>query len=321
MGTVRKTNSCSHNRGRWSWKIMFAAAWVAILFPRSTSAQQLVPQTPGTPTHKAAPDPQAPTAPAVNPGRPTITDTAPLTAPGYLELETGLNYAKGGVGLDYQVTQAFLLKLTDRPGRTEFRVSTDGYVVQKTTGGGSTGISTPSPVTGTPTVTSNNAMFAQGFGDITFGVQRLLVAQTPGTYDLSARLEYKLPTGGANAGTGRPDYNVLLLASKDYSDRFHADYNLADASLGRPDGPGSVQQAFVSAAFTYKLPHGFTAQTEVYGYSGSSLNGTNLANGYGFTYTPHPASEYDGYINFGLTRAAPRYFVTVGHTFFLGKLF
>lgn len=227
MGTERKTNSCSHNRGWWSWKIMFAAAGVAILFPRSASAEQFVPQTPGTPTHKTAPDPQAPTAPAVNPGRPTITDTAPLTAPGYLELETGLNYAKGGVGLDYQVTQAFLLKLTDRPGRTEFRVSTDGYVVQKT-------------------------------------------------------------TGGANAGTGRPDYNVLLLASKDYSDRFHADYNLANAFLGRPDGPGSVQQAFVSAAFTYKLPHGFTVQTEVYGYSGSSLNGTNLPMAMGSLIHPVP---------------------------------
>ncbi len=316
METKRKTNSCGHNRGWRSQKIMFAAG-MTVMCPRAAFAQHSVPQPPGMPTPKAAPDPQAPTAPAVNPGRPTITDTAPLTAPGYLELETGLNDAKGGAGLDYQVTQAFLLKLTDRPGRTEFRVSTDGYVIQKTTGGSAT-VSTPSPVTGPTTVTSNSATFARGFGDITFGVQRLLVAQTSRMYDLSARLEYKLPTGGANVGTGRSDYNVLLLASKDYSDRFHADYNLADAFLGRADGPGYMQQAFASAAFTYKLPHGFTVQTEIYGYSG---NGTNLANGYGFTYTPRPASEYDGYINFGLTRAAPKYFITVGHTFFLGKLF
>ena len=300
--------------------VALAVTAATVLLPGAAFAQRPILQVPGALTPKADPKPQAPAAPAVNPGRPTVTDTAPLTAPGYLELESGLNGARGGTGLDYQVTQALLLKLTDRAGRTEFRVSTDGYVVQRTTGG-SAAISTPSPIAGPPTITSNSAMFAQGFGDTVFGVQRLVVAQTLKTYDLSARLEYKLPTAGANVGTGKSDYNLLLLASKDYSDRFHADYNLADAFLGRADGPGRVQQVFTSAAFSYKLPRGFTVQTELYGYSGSRLNGTNLATGYGFTYTARPDSVYDGYINFGLTRAAPKYFVTVGHTFFLGKLF
>jgi hypothetical protein len=293
----------------WKWRppmIMSAVTVMTVMLPCAAFAQRSTPQSPP--------------APAVNPGRPTITDTASLTAPGYLELEVGLNYAKGGAGLDYQVTQAFLLKLTDRQGRMEFRVSTNGYVLQRTTGG-SAAVSTPSPITGSPAIASNSALFAQGFGDTTFGVQHLIVAQTPRTYDLSARLEYKLPTGGANVGTGKSDYNLLFLASKDYSDRFHADYNFDDSFLGHADGPGHVQQAFASAAFTYKLPHGFTIQTELYGYSGNRLNGTNLASGYGFTYTARPDSVYDGYINFGLTRAAPKYFVTVGHTFFLGKLF
>jgi len=292
-----------------------AGAALNVLLPCMALAQQPNALPPAT-----APAPESSPTAAVNPGRPTITDTAPLTAPGYLELETGLNYAKGGAGLDYQVTQALLLKLTDRPGRTEFRVSTDGYVIQRTIGG-SAAVTTSNPVTGPAAMTDNNAIFAQGFGDTTFGVQHLIVAQTPKTYDLSARLEYKLPTGGANVGTGKSDYNALFLASKDYSDRFHADYNLADAFLGRTDSSGYVHQVFTSAAFSYKLPRNFTVQTEVYGYSGNSLNGTNVANGYGFTYTPQPDSEYDGYINFGLTRAAPKYFVTVGHTFFLGKLF
>lgn len=114
---------------------------------------------------------------------------------------------------------------------------------------------------------------------------------------------------------------MLLLASKDYTDKFHADYNLGQALLGRPDRSGSVGQTFASAAFSYQIPHGFTVQTEIYGYSGSALNGTNIVNGYGFTYTPRPSVVYDGYIGFGLTRAAPKYTFTVGRTFFLGKLF
>jgi len=114
--------------------------------------------------------------------------------PGYLELESGLNYVRGGTGLDYQFSQALLLKLTDRPGRTEFRLSSDGYVVQKTTGG-TVAVATGGP-NGSTVVAANTNSFAQGFGDTTFGVQHLFVAQTPKTYNLAARLEYKLPTGG-----------------------------------------------------------------------------------------------------------------------------
>jgi len=272
-----------------------------------------------TPTPQPAAEPAAATEPAVNPGRPTVTDVANLTVPGYLEMESGLNSVKGGAGLSYQFSQAFLLKLTDRPGRTEFRLSTDGYVIQKTSGG------TAAVTTGTPNgstvVAANTNSFAQGFGDTTFGVQHLFVAQTPKTYNLAARLEYKLPTGGSRVGTGKSDYNALLLASKDYTDKFHADYNLGQALLGRPNRSSSVGQTFAPAAFSYQVPHGFTVQTEFYGFSGSALNGTNIVNGYGFTYTPRPSVVYDGYIGFGLTRSAPKYTVTVGRTFFLERLF
>ena len=64
---------------------------------------------------------QVTTLPAVNPGRPTVTDVALLTVPGYLEMESGLNYVRGKTGSDDQSSQAILLKLTDRPGRTQLR--------------------------------------------------------------------------------------------------------------------------------------------------------------------------------------------------------
>lgn len=290
----------------------------SIVLPGAVTAQKPAPP-PATPSPKTTSASAPQSEPAVNPGRPTVTDVANLTVPGYLELESGLNYAKGGTGLDYQFSQAFLLKVTDRPGRTEFRLSTNGYVVQRTTGG------TAAVTTGTPNgstvVAANTDSFAQGFGDTTLGVQHLFVAQTPKTYNLAARFEYKLPTGGTRVGTGKSDYNLLLLASKDYTENFHADYNLGQALLGRSDQSGYAKQIFASAAFSYQVPHGFTVQTELYGFSGNALNGTSIVNGYGFTYTSRPSVVYDGYIGFGLTRSAPKYTLTIGRTFFLGKLF
>jgi len=297
---------------------MLAVTAVSILLPGTALAQKPAPP-PATPSPQTTPASAPQSEPAVNPGRPTVTDVAPLTVPGYLELESGLNYVKGGAGLDYQFSQAFLLKLTDRPGRTEFRLSTNGYIVQKTTGG-TLAVTTGVP-DGSTAVAANTNSFAQGFGDTTFGVQHLFMAQTPKTYNLAARLEYKMPTGGSRVGTGKSDYNLLLLASKDYTERFHADYNLGQALLGRNDQSGYVKQVFASAAFSYQVPHGFTVQTELYGFSGNALNGTNIVNGYGFTYTPRPSVVYDGYIGFGLTRSAPKYTLTIGRTFFLGKLF
>ena len=297
---------------------MLAVTTVSILSSGTALAQKPA-LPPATVSPKAtpvsAPQPEA----AVNPGRPTVTDVAPLTVPGYLELESGLNYVKGGAGLDYQFNQAFLLKLTDRPGRTEFRLSSSGYVVQKTTGG-TAAVTTGGP-NGSTVIVANTNSFAQGFGDTTFGVQHLFMAQTPKRYNVAGRLEYKLPTGGSRVGTGRSDYNLLLLASKDYTEKLHADYNLGQALLGRSDQSGYAKQFFASAAFSYQIPRGFTVQTELYGFSGNALNGTNIVNGYGFTYTSRPSVVYDGYIGFGLTRSAPKYAITIGRTFFLGKLF
>lgn len=236
--------------------------------------------------------------PAANPGRSTVTDVALLTAPGYLELESGLNYVRGKTGSDDQFSQAVLFKLTDRLGQTEYRLSTNGYVVQRAAG-----------------------TTSRGFGDIVLGVQHLFGVQGRSSYDVSGRLEYKLPTGGLKLGTGKSDLNFLLLASKDYSERLHADYNVGQASLGRSSRSAEAGQAFASAAFSYKLPPNFTVQTELYGFAGNSSNSTNIVNGYGFTYTPRPDHVYDAYLGFGLSHAAPKYTLTVGHTFFLGKLF
>jgi len=253
---------------------------------------------------------QETTLPAVNPGRPTVTDVALLTVPGYLEMESGLNYVRGKTGSDDQSSQAILLKLTDRPGRTQLRLSTNGYVVQRAWGTTVRGLS--------DTVIGVQHLFAV---QRLFSVQDHSSYQDRSSYDVSGRIEYKLPTGGMKLGTGKADLNLLLLASKDYSELLHADFNLGQASVGRSSRNVNAGQTFASAALSYRLPQNFTVQTELYGFAGNSSNGTNVVNGYGFTYTPRPDHVIDGYVGFGLTHAAPKFTVTIGHTFFLGKLF
>lgn len=296
-----------------------AAAAILCQFTAATAWTQAPADSTQAPMPRSATPPQASTEPAVNPGRPTVTDVANLTVPGYLEIETGLNYYKGGTGLDYIGNEALLLKLTDKPGRTEYRVGTNGYVIQKTTGG-TAAVSAGGP-NSTSTITTNSGTYSQGFGDTTFGVQHLFVAQTARAYNIAGRLEYKLPTAGTNVGTGKSDYNLLVLASKDYTDKLHIDYNAGSALIGRNDRSGYVTQPFGAIAVSYALPPHFTVQTELYGFGGNALSGTNVVSGYGFTYTPHPSVVYDGYIGFGLSHSAPKLTATVGRTFFLGKLF
>ncbi len=241
---------------------------------------------------------QTPTAPAVNPGRPTVTDVASLTQPGYLELEAGLSYLTGS-GIDYQYGGSFLFKLTDKSALDEFRLSTNGYIFQRADGGDK----------------------AKGLSDTVLGFQRLLSSQGGHGFDTAIRLETKLPTAPDTIGTGKTDFNVLLLASKDFTDRFHADFNLGDAFLGRPENGKYTSQGFASAACSYKVSPTLALQTELYGFAGNSLNATNVGNGYAVAYSPRPDQVFDAYIGFGLSSGAPRYFVTFGYTCFLAKLF
>ncbi len=237
--------------------------------------------------------------PEINPYRPTVTDPASLTAPGYLEVEIGGQDQHGGEQAHRQFSTPTVLKLTDKSGRLEYHVLVDGYVTQ----------------------TDDQGQTTNGFGDLTPGVQYLLVKQTPHTYDLAARLEYKIPSARAGLGTGKTDYDLLLLASKDYSKTVHGDYNLGVYQLGKASGQGFATQYQASAAFSFKLSDKLTLQDELYGYSGSSENGTLVSTLHALGYQASRDLAFDVGVDVGLTHAAPHYTVLFGTTFFLGKVF
>ncbi len=253
----------------------------------------------GSAASSSAKTPAPSDLPTVNPYRPTVTDPASLTAPGYLEMEIGGADQHGGAGTHRAFSTPTVLKLTNLSRRLEYHIGYGGYLHQ----------------------TGDDGTSATGSGDIVPGLQYLFTAQTPKTYDLAARIEYKIPAATRNLGTGKTDYDLLLLASKDYNSTLHGDYNLGIYQLGRASGRGFATQYQASAAFSTKLSDKLTLQDEVYAFSGSRETNTVVSTLHALGYQPARNLAFDAGIDIGLSHAAPKYTLLFGSTFFVGKLF
>ena len=241
---------------------------------------------------KSAPPDRSP--PAVNPGRPTVTDPAALTVPGWLETEFGV--AKN-LNRDRNMGTPLLFKLTAPGGRTQARLAFDGYV---SLGDGS----------------------FSGFGDTYLAVQHLFRTQDHGKWDISGRLHLKMPTASDAIGTGKVDFGALLLASRDFTPSLHGDFNLGLTSLTRQQQPGTDTQAIAAASFTIPIPGGRWQYTNELVWT-SAIAGTRAAvtTMHGVTYAVHRWDVYDAAVQWSLSGDGATWQVLFGRTFFLGKLF
>lgn len=243
--------------------------------------------------------------PAVNPGRPTITDPASLTAPGWLETEFGLTK---GLNRDRSFSTPTLLKLTDRNRRLQYRLGFDGYL---------------KPGQG-----------ASGFGDTYAGLHYLFTNQQQSKFDIAGRITVKIPTARvAIGGTQKVDFNAQLLASRDFTPSIHADFNLGFSSLTQPDpgapalgsngfAPGVDYQYQATASFTFPLKGGRWAYTNELVYSsGTSQADYSVTTMHGFTYSVHRYDVYDIAVQWQLHGDGANFQILAGKTFFLGKLF
>lgn len=237
--------------------------------------------------------------PTVNPYRPTVTDPASLTFPGFLEMEVGGAPSHGGEQARRAFSTPIVLKLTAPSKRLEYHVFLGGYSQQ----------------------TSPDGAHLSGRGDVTPGLQYLLLAQSPHTYDIAARVEYKIPTAKQGIGTGKTDYDLLLLASKDYNKTLHGDFNLGVYQQGRMSGQGFATQYLASGVLNTKLSKTLTLQDELYGYSGNSEGGTIVSTLHAIGYQPSRVLAFDAGVDIGISHAAPRYTLLFGSTFFVGHLF
>lgn len=236
--------------------------------------------------------PKAETVPSVNPGRPTVADPAALTAPNWIEVEFGIQRT---LDPDAVLGSPLLLKFTTLNERLQYRVAFDGYL----------------DVPGTD----------RGFGDSYFAMQYLIAKQGKSGYDVSVRGQVKFPTANSNLGTGARDYSGLLLASKDYSNVLHADFNLGVTALSRSGVPGYDNQLMAAASFSFPNPRsrwGYTNEIVYYSPTpGSEAAVTTL---HGFTYAVNGHDVYDIGVQLGLQGDVPKWQLVFGRSWMLGHV-
>jgi len=251
------------------------------------------------PGKNPAPEKKETGPPAVNPGRPTVTDPASLTAPGWLESEWGV---QKDLDRDRNLDTPFLLKLTSRNNRLEYRLATDGYV---RLGDGT-----------------------NGFGDTYAALHYLFASQAKAGYDVASRITLKIPTADSAIGTRKFDYDLLLLASRDFAHTksgdvtIHGDFNAGLGFLSRQGVPGTDTQALLTASFTFPIKGGRWQYTNEIVYL-SPIYGqrAQVTTMHGFTYALHQYDVYDIALQWQMQGDGPVFQILFGRTFFFGKLF
>lgn len=233
--------------------------------------------------------------PAVIPSVPSVTDTAAISEPGWIEADlVGFK----NLNRDRSFGTPALLKMTTRNPRLEVRLATDGYLRQ-----------------GDRT---------DGVGDTYFALQYLYKPQAKAGFDLAGRLTTKLPTGRRElGGTQKLDFSGLLLASRDFTKwQLHGDFNLGLSSLTRADAPGVDYQMLAAASLAAPIPGGRWQIFDELVYSspiqGQRYRATTMC---GCAFAQHRYEVYSAAMQWQLHGDAATFQVLFSGSFFLGKMF
>lgn len=244
---------------------------------------------------QASPDQPDNSPPSVTPSAPSITDTATLSAPGWLECDFT---AFKNLNLDRSFGTPTLLKLTAGNKRLQYRFSTDGYIRQ-----------------------GNDT---DGVGDTYFALQYLYKPQEKAGFDVAGRLTAKLPTGRRElGGTQKFDFNGLLLASRDFTKwGFHGDFNVGLSSLTRVDAPGVDYQMLLAASTTIPFKGGrWQYSNELVYFSPIQGQSYRVTTMHGFAFAQHRYEVYTAALQWQLHGDGATFQVLFSGSFFLGKLF
>lgn len=233
--------------------------------------------------------------PAVTGGTPTVTDTASLSPPGWLEFDPG---SLKNLNRDRILGTPFTLKLTDNNRRLQYRFGTDGYVRE-----------------------DDNA---DGVGDTYLGVHYLLTSQDKAGYDTAARFTLKVPTSRpALGGTKKFDYYGLLLASRDLTKwGFHGDFNIGLSSLTRSGIAGTDTQLLLTASTTTPIKGGRWQYTNELVYASPIFGQTSrITTMHGFAHVAHRYEVYSMAVQYLIHGEGATVQILAAGSFYLGKLF
>jgi len=213
----------------------------------------------------------------VTPYRPSVSTPAQLPAPGQLELELGGLSARGADERRDSLPVQFKLAFNSEWG---VLVGADAFVSQRDASGART----------------------RGFGDTSVVLKRAFVVDDATAYGLE--LGAKLPTAGDVLGSGKADWTLNTIYSKD-AGKLHMDFNLNATRLGAPDPGAARMQTGASASFSRPLEdERWTATWELSGThnAGAPSTAQFLA---ALSYAPTKRLTMDAGFARGLTPGSP----------------
>jgi hypothetical protein len=212
----------------------------------------------------------------VTPYRPSVSTPAQLPAPGQLEMELGGLSATGGGARRDSLPLQFKLAFDDKWG---VLVGADAFVSMRDPDGAR----------------------ARGFGDTSVVLKRAFVVDDATAWGLE--LGAKLPTAGSTIGSGKADWTLNTIYSRDIG-QLHMDLNLNETRLGAPDPGAARMQTGASASFSRPLDERWSATWELSGTrnGGAPSTAQFLA---ALGYAPNKRITIDAGLARGLTPASP----------------
>lgn len=233
-------------------------------------------------------------APTVTPYRPSVSTPAALSAPGWLEVEAGVQSSQA-VDPARRHTLPYTLKLAFTPD-WGIRIGGDAFVRQRNADG-----------------TTDH-----GFGDTSIVLKRRFAIDDASAF--GAELGVKFPTARDTLGSGHTDTGLNGIYSSDFAKDWHVDLNLTATHLGGVDAGTSAWQKGWAASLSRNLNDKWSAGFEL---SGTQRNGADKTAQalVSTSYALSPGAVIDFGLSKGLNAASGGWSVFSGITFLAARLF
>ena len=233
------------------------------------------------------------------PNRPTVSTSASLSAPGWLEAEFGGLYARDRHADADPVRRSSLPYSLKLAFSESWGVRIDGETLVRRT--------------------ANDGTRDTGFGDTSFIVKRRFAIDPASAFGLEAGLTVPTAPHGLGNGSGKPDYAINAIYSADHGD-WHIDLNLLNTRIGAFGAGEGRLQTLGAIALSRRLDDRWGVAGEISGTHQRGARATAQMLG-AFTYAIRRSAVLDFGVTHALNRATPTWQVFAGITLVLGKAF
>ncbi|MDB5873273.1 MAG: hypothetical protein JWQ07_2715 [Ramlibacter sp.] len=231
--------------------------------------------------------------PAVVPYRPSVSTPATLSAPGWLEVEAGVQRSRDDGSRRDSLPYTLKLAFTPDWG---IRIGGDAAVHEVDATGSS----------------------RSGFGDTSIVIKRRFAISDASAFGLEGSAKFATARNGL--GSGHNDYGVNGIYSSDFAPDWHLDVNLNATRMGdRGAGLSNMQTGWAFAVSrTVSGKWGIGGELSGTHRGGSASTSQVLA---AASYTASPQLVFDAGVARGLTRASGTWTFMAGLTFLAARLF